>query len=667
MLRRWLASSDGSMDRRPAFVALALAALATTALTVLLGPRMALVIAPPAAGYDVDRMVLLYATLPRLVIAVLCGAGLGAAGAILQQVLRNPLASPTTLGIDAGARLALASATVFAPSLLGAGRDLVALAGSALSTLFVFALVRRRGYTALSLVLAGLIVSLYCGALSAMLVLFRDRLLASLFIWGSGSLSQQSWDPSVALAIRLGVLAVPLLLLLRPLSLMDLGDDSVRALGLSSTRLRIVAVAIAAAMAAFVTSAVGVIGFVGLVAPIIARLSGARRFTAQLIWSTIVGALLLLLTDATVQLLAGVTAEFVPTGAVTAVLGSPLLLLLLPRLKTAVSPPSFVSGGDPPSRPRRVAVAALAMCVLLAAVTLLVGRGPSGQWHVLSREEWRQIAVWRWPRFSASTAAGALLGVAGFILQRLTGNPMASPEVLGIGAGAILAVAVSVFTFGTLNGAVIGIAATIGGLLVLSLILALGHRSNFAPERVLLAGIALNALIDAVIGVLSATGDPRAVLLLGWMSGSTAQATAGDAVQAGVAAVILIGASLLAARWLAILPLGPSPATALGVPLARARLLLFLLAAALTAAATPIIGPLTFVGLMAPHMVGTLGIRQPIPAVVAAGIAGAGVMAVADWLARSIAFPIQLPTGLIAAMVGTPFLMVLLHRRSAVS
>jgi iron complex transport system permease protein len=511
------------------------------------------------------------------------------------------------------------------------------------------------------------VVSLYCGALSALLVLFRDRLLASLFIWGSGSLSQQSWDPSVALAIRLGVLVVPLLLLLRPLSLMELGDDSVRALGLSATRLRVAAVAIASAMAALVTSAVGVIGFVGLVAPIIARLSGARRFGAQLLWSAVVGALLLLLTDATVQLVAGVTSEFVPTGAVTAVLGSPLLLLLLPRLKTAVPPPSFVGNAAHGPRPPHMALTALALVVPLAAATLLVGRGPSGQWSILSLEEWRQVAIWRWPRFSAATSAGALLGVAGFILQRLTGNPMASPEVLGIGAGAILAVAISLFAFGAVNGAAIGIAATIGGVLVLAMILAFGQRSNFAPERVLLAGIALNALIDAVIGVLSATGDPRAVLLLGWMSGSTAQAAAGDAVQAVIAAVVLIGASMLATRWLAILPLGPSPAIALGVPLARARLLLFLLAAALTAAATPIIGPLTFVGLMAPHMVGALGIRRPIAALAGAALAGAGVMAMADWLARILAFPIQLPTGLVAAMAGTPFLMVLLHRRSAVS
>src|SRR5262249_25663107 len=149
MAPRWLAGSDPPGDRGPVLVAVGLAVLAAAALTVLLTPYVAHALEPPAPGYDVDRMVLFYAMLPRLAIAVLCGAGPGASGAILQQVLRNPLASPPTLGIDAGARLALALATLFAPSLLGAGRDLVALAGSALSTGFVFALVRRRGFTAL--------------------------------------------------------------------------------------------------------------------------------------------------------------------------------------------------------------------------------------------------------------------------------------------------------------------------------------------------------------------------------------------------------------------------------------------------------------------------------------------------------------------------------------
>lgn len=662
-----------SSDERhhgPVLLSLGLAVLALGAVAILLAGPVSHVLSQQrtAMGYDVERMVLFYSTLPRLVMALLCGAGLAASGAILQQVLRNPLASPTTLGIDAGARLALALTTLLTPSLFGIGRDAVALLGSAASTLLVFALVRRRGFSPISIVLAGLVVSLYCGALSAMLVLLKDRTLASLFIWGSGSLSQQSWDPSIGLAWRLGIFALPLILLRRPLSLFDLGDESALSLGLSVPKLRLVAIGVAVALAALVTSVVGVIGFIGLVAPIIARLSGARRFGERLLWSSVIGALLLLLTDAMLQNLAGVSSEFVPTGAVTAVLGSPLLLLLLPRLEIAARPPSQMSANPGWAMPLCTSAwVAVTVFLLLVAVAIFVGRAPSGEWQILPTNLWAEVMTWRLPRIGAAASAGALLGVAGLILQRLTSNEMASPEVLGVSAGAILAVALSLFAFGSVGIVSESISATLGGFAVLAVILALGFRSGFTPERVLLAGIAVNALIDAVVGVLSAAGDPRAITLLGWMGGSTNGTTPADALKVGLVAVTLVAASLLVFRWLAILPLGGAQAKALGVPVAHSRFLLLFLAALLTAAATPVIGPLTFVGLMAPHIVLAIGIRQVLPALLSAAAAGAGVMATADWIARTVAFPIQLPTGLVAAMVGAPFLMVLLSRRSASS
>ncbi len=452
--------------------------------------------------------------------------------------------------------------------------------------------------------------------------------------------------------------------LVRPLTLLDLGDESARSLGLPVERLRFLAIAAAVALSAFVTSAVGVIGFIGLVAPLIARLSGARRFGARLFWSALMGGLLLLLMDATLQNLAGFSSEFLPTGAVTALLASPLVLLLLPRLKTASRPPTQLTLPHRFVISRQLALAtAFAAFALLIASAIFVGRAPSGAWQIVTPSGWSEVLAWRLPRVGAAASAGALLGTAGLILQRLTNNEMASPEVLGVSAGAIFAVAVSLFAFGTIGAVQQEVAAAIGGLAILGLILLLGRRSGFAPERVLLAGIALSALIDAIVGLLSAAGDPRAVLLLGWISGSTDGTSIPAALKAGIAAAVLVVASLFAFRWLTILPLGGPQAQALGVPLGRSRLLLLLLAAVMTAAATPIIGPLTFVGLMAPHIVFAIGVRRVLPALLSTAAAGAGVMIAADWLARTIAFPLQLPTGLVAAMVGAPFLMVLLSRR----
>jgi iron complex transport system permease protein len=138
-----------------------------------------------------------------------------------------------------------------------------------------------------------------------------------------------------------------------------------------------------------------------------------------------------------------------------------------------------------------------------------------------------------------------------------------------------------------------------------------------------------------------------------------------EGIRLSLIALTLIPIALVTVRWLMILPLGSPQAQALGVPLARARFALFLLAALMTAAATPLIGPLTFVGLMAPHIVTMIGIRRVAPSLICSAVFAAGVMAGADWLARTIAFPLQLPTGLVAALVGAPFLMALLNRKSS--
>jgi ABC-type Fe3+-siderophore transport system permease subunit len=279
-----------------AHLVLALGVTAVVLATLHLHAAIAHALSPATAADDVGRLLLVHAELPRLAIALLCGAGLSASGALLQQVLRNPLASPDTVGVGAGARLALVLAGLLAPQLSTAGRDLAAIAGAALTTTLVLLIARRHRFAPLALILSGLIVSLCCGAIAAIFMLLKDRYLVALFIWGSGSLSQQSWLPALGLLLRLGLCVLPVLLLVRPLSLLDAGDDTARSLGVPVERLRVLAVGVAVLAAAFVTSTVGTIGFIGLAGPMVARLCGVRGAGPTCLWSAAIGALLLLVT-----------------------------------------------------------------------------------------------------------------------------------------------------------------------------------------------------------------------------------------------------------------------------------------------------------------------------------------------------------------------------------
>lgn len=648
--------------RSPAAITVLLLGLGLSLAAASIGNDLALIMNPVGTDDESRRLLLVHSILPRFATALILGAALSLSGLLLQQALRNPLASPTTLGTSAGASLALAVVTLFFPALQGFGRDTIAIAGAALSALLVLALSRRQGTSPLAFILAGLMVGLWCSALSAVLVLMNDRYLAGLFIWGSGSLALQSWTVPLSLLPKVAACFMAAIALVRPLSLMELGDDSASAAGISVNRLRVTAMVIAVVLSAVATSAVGVIGFVGLVAPAIARLAGARLFRQQLLWSPLIGAGLLLLTDETVKMLSTAAGIFLPTGALTALFGAPFVLALLSRMRTERRNLPAATGSR--AQRRHVSASGLMLIVLLSvagvAIALLVGRAPGGQWEMLPPVEWFEILPYRWPRIIAALSAAAMLGCSGAILQRLTGNEMASPELIGMSAGATTGVAASLLIFGSASYLMQAGFAALGSFAVLAVVLALALRARFAPERVLLAGVVLTAMLDAIISVLAATGDPRAMSLLAWMAGSTYLVEPSMALASVACAAFLLVATLVLRRWLDLLPLGEAASRAVGIEVTRARGTLLILAALMAAAATVVVGPLSFVGLVGPHLARVLGLRGAWWQVAGSAMAAGLLMMAADWLGRMIAFPYQVPGGLIAVLMGAPLLVAIL-------
>ncbi len=239
-------------------------------------------------------------------------------------------------------------------------------------------------------------------------------------------------------------------------------------------------------------------------------------------------------------------------------------------------------------------------------------------------------------------------------MQRLTANPMASPEILGITSGAALGLIllVTVSANGTL-ALQLG-ACSLGAFVTLAIILLLCRGSAYAPDRILLAGIAIGALASALLLVVMANGNERVNVLQGWMAGATDRVTPRQALFAGFAAAILLGIAPLVRRWLEILPLGAEMSRALGLDLPRSRVVILLLAALLTAAATLTVGPLGFVGLMGPHLARMTGLQRPVAHLIGAASLGALIMVVADWVGRTILFPYQVPAGLVATLIGGP-------------
>ncbi|MEL5545230.1 Fe(3+)-hydroxamate ABC transporter permease FhuB [Serratia nevei] len=615
---------------------------------------------------DVRQMLFHYSLLPRLTVSLLAGAGLGLVGVLFQQVLRNPLAEPSTLGVAAGAQLGLTIATLW---VLPGGeftRQLAAMVGAIVVGGLVFGVAWGKRMSPVTLILAGLVLGLYCGAVNSLLALFHYDQLQGMFLWGTGALNQQDWSAVQFILPRLLVAGALAALLLRPLTLLGLDDGVARNLGLGLSMARFCTLGLAIIFSAMLVSAVGVIGFIGLFAPLMAKMLGARRLAHRMMLAPLLGALLLWLTD---QVMIGVTQVWreIPTGAATALFGAPMLLWLLPRLRSAATPPPMNLGDKVPAErgnlPAWILVGGLVLLIGLT-LALMLGKNAGG-WHWSLGAELDSLLPWRWPRVLSALAAGMMLAVAGTLIQKLTGNPMASPEVLGISSGAAFGVVMMLFMVPGDAFVWLLPAGSLGAAATLLIIMIAAGRGGFSTERMLLAGIALSTAFTTVIFLLLASGDPRMGGLLTWLSGSTYSVEPAQALRTALVAAGLMVLAPLCRRWLTILPLGGATARSVGIALTPARLTILLLAAVLTAMATLTVGPLSFVGLMAPHMARMLGFHRALPQMVIAALLGGLLMVFADWCGRMLLFPYQIPAGLLATFIGAPYFVYLLRKQTS--
>lgn len=315
-----------------ATLALALAAGAVLALTI--GPFRLTFVEVMAAlttgtGSTAD-VVVWNIRLPRVLAAMLVGAALATAGASYQVLFRNPLVSPDILGVSSGAALgAVCGIFLSLPVIAIQGFAFLGGMGAVVLVIFVAQAVRGVDQT-LVLVLTGVVMGALAGAATSLLKVMADPYdqLPAITFWLLGSLAsttQLDLGP-VLPAVLVGL--VPLILLRWRINLLSLGDDEARALGVDAPRLRLLVIAAATLITASVVAIAGVVGWVGLVIPHIARMLVGPSFATLLPVAAILGAGYLLLVDTLCRTLATIE---IPLGILTAVLGAPFFLYLLAR------------------------------------------------------------------------------------------------------------------------------------------------------------------------------------------------------------------------------------------------------------------------------------------------------------------------------------------------
>ena len=593
------------------------------------------------------------------VVALLAGGLLGVVSILLQQLVKNPLASDTTLGVGIGAQLAMLIVTLFLPSLAIYGGLYVAFVGAIMSMGLVFALSAPSRFNPLILILAGLVVNILLAAVANVLVLFFAERSNGMLSWAAGFLAQSSWDSSRALMITATLAAIACLPLLKPLTLMSLDDSQAKRLGVPINGIRALVVVIVAVVTALVISEVGLIGFIGLGAASLVNALGISSIGKRLVTAFGLGALLLLLTSNVALLLEPILGMQIPAGAMTGILGAPLIIWLILRQRRdrieTITP--MMSGQNKTVVFWRWSVGVI-ITIMLACLFVQDING----WGIST--DWALTQQYRLPRSLSAAATGMMLAVAGVLLQTLTRNPMASPEVLGVSSGAALGV-----ILGFLLLPILGLSAGAGTLLisglsgamaVLLLIMWLARRVS--SGYLLLVGIGIAAMMDGVMHMVKLSGDPRLEAMLSWLSGTTYSAQPSTVWYLMGIALILLVLSLLIVKPLRVLGLGTGVARNLGVAVTPVTLSLLALVAALSTASTLAVGPLSFIGLMVPHLATSLGAVKLERQLLLAALLGAGVMVMADWIGRYVMFPYELPAGTVAAIIGGGYFLWLIRK-----
>ncbi|WP_406363262.1 iron ABC transporter permease [Streptomyces sp. NBC_00715] len=619
---------------------------------------------------------------PRLLAGVAVGFALGCAGTLLQSVTHNALASPDTLAVTAGSYFTLTLIAAFGLAVPLWASGAVAFAGGLVAAALVLLLAGRAAGTAgTRLILAGSAMAMALDAASGMLLILFDQNTTGLFAWGSGSLAQLNIDASTRALPLVAVVSCVALALSRRLDVMNLGDDAASTLGVPIRTTRVTAVLCAVLLTSTAVTLAGPISFVGLGAPVLARLIAARvgalrRHLYLVPAAGLLGALLILLTDATLRAVQGADgAASIPTGVPTGLLGSVVIVVLALRLRDTgrlQHPPHAKVA----ARSRRAFLLVVFGTLVLLAGAILVATLAGSLWLRTG-----DIALWvrgaapdligqalddRVPRVAAAVLAGAALGLAGCVVQGAVRNPLAEPGILGITAGAGLGAA-GVVTSDLSGGRTVLIAvAVLAGLATFTVIALLAWRGGFLPDRFVLIGIGCGYGLSSITTFLLLRADPyNTPRIFTWLSGTTYGRTLPDVLPVAVALTIALPVLLAMRSRLDLLAVDEDTPRIVGVNVERTRLGALAIAAVLAALSVVAVGVVGFVGLVAPHLARSLVGARHGRSIPVAMLLGAVLVCVADALGRTVVAPAQVPAGLMIALVGGPYFIWVLRKSRA--
>lgn len=324
----------------------------------------------------------------------------------------------------------------------------------------------------------------------------------------------------------------------------------------------------------------------------------------------------------------------------------------------------------PLARKRMLVMILFTVCIVIASVmSLMIGQVPlqlSEIWQVIVSKEdtMARRIVWelRFPRVLIGLIVGMCLASAGAILQGVMRNPLADPGIIGVTSGAGLAATVIMIVFPAYIG-LMPLAAFLGALVTALAIYVLSWRGGTSPVRIILVGVAINAVIGACMSALMILYSDRVQTVLPWLAGGIQGVGWNQFEMIIYYSIVALALAIYGIRHIRILRLGDEMAKLLGHNVERSRFFLIVVSTLLAGIAVSVAGLIGFVGLVVPHILRiVLGgdYRYLLPA---SALGGGLLVVLADTVARSAFEPIELPVGILLAFLGGPFFLYLIQRK----
>ncbi|NJI58167.1 iron ABC transporter permease [Microbacterium oxydans] len=667
---------DGAEGRRPGALLTGIGVLVALAVVLVAVACWHLTQGTSGAVFA-DTEVLWGSRVPRLAAGIAVGVALGVAGILLQSLARNALASPDTLGVTAGAYLAVTALAAFGIAVPVWASGAVAFAGGLIAAGIVLGLAGGAGSSTTRLILAGTALALAFQAGTSTLLILFDEETKGLLAWGSGSLSQLGLTAFLQAAPVVVVVTAAALLLARRFDILALGDDTASSLGVPIRSTRAIGILLAVTLTAVSVTLAGPMGFVGLCAPVLARLltrvvPSLNRHLLLIPAAGLLGAIVVILSDALLRAIIGAEAAIlIPTGVATTLLGAIVLVLMARRLRDAgpTREPPRVRFGVRSRLRFRITMA----IVVLGVIGVLVLGLLAGHTWLLTGD----IALWlqgeappaiafaldeRAPRIVAAVVAGGALALSGAIIQGVSRNPLADPSILGVtGGGGLGAVLVITSAVSSTAGMIAG--AIAGALLAFALVYLLSWRGGLNADRFLLIGIGVSYFTVSLTTFFLLRSNPwDTPKIYTWLSGTTYGRVWEQVLPLAIVLAIALPFVVMSRRELDVLSLDEDTPRLVGIRLEPVRLTLLVVAAVLAALSVTAIGVIGFVGLVAPHAARALVGARHARVIPVAVLLGGLLVGVADTIGRTVIAPAQLPAGLVVALIGAPYFVWLLWR-----